>query len=261
VRLSTRQSTAMEGMAFLWRSSVAEHAPVVSNGRASAGTARRRTATAGHVGHSHLRALSLPENALWVPVWLTVLGATGWFIWANRITLRSPLSLSPLSPTEHKPALLWLLFTIPLMLAILGANTIDVSSIRYLFNAWLASSIIRAVFIAKLASRSSALAVALAGLWVLQVGTGNLVDLGAYWNDRRAACSPKAVSTLEEFLTDHDVQEGYADCWIAYPLDYVTEERLTLAPYNGVDRYPRYSEGVASLPVHACLLPLSAIPD
>jgi hypothetical protein len=166
-----------------------------------------------------------------------------------------------LSPTEHKPSLLWLLFTIPLMLAILGANTIDVSSTRYLFNAWQASSIILAGFIAKLASRPSALALALAGLWVLQVGIGNLVDVGAYWNDRRAAYSPEAVSTLEEFLTDHDVQGGYADYWIAYPLDYVTEERLTLAPYNGVDRYPRYSERVASLPVHAYLLPLNAIPD
>jgi hypothetical protein len=84
---------------------------------------------------------------------------------------------------------------------------------------------------------------------------------GANWHDRRAAYSPEAVSALEEFLTDHDVQGGYADYWIAYPLDYVTEERLTLAPYNGADRYPRYSERVASLPVHAYLLPLNAIPD
>jgi hypothetical protein len=208
-----------------------------------------------------LRALSLPENALWVIVWLTVLGAPSWFIWANRKALRSLLFLSPLSPTEHKPALLWLLFTIPLMLAILSANTINVFSARYLLIAWQASSIILAMFMAKLASRSRALGLALVGLWVLQVGISNLVGVGALWHDRREANSPEAVSTLEEFLTDHDVQGGYADYWIAYTLDYLTEERLTFAPYNEMDRYSRYPERLASLPVHAYLFPLNAIPD
>jgi hypothetical protein len=85
---------------------------------------------------AHLRAPFLPENALWFLVWLTALGATGWFIWANRKALLSLLFVSPLSPTEHKPALLWLLFAIPLMLVILSANTINVMSARYLLTAW-----------------------------------------------------------------------------------------------------------------------------
>ena len=88
-----------------------------------------------------------------------------------------------------------------------------------------------------------------------------MVGVGALWHDGREANSPEAVSTLEEFLSDHDVQGGYADYWIAYTLDYLTEERLTLAPFNGMDRDPRYSERVASLPVHAYLFPLNAIPD
>jgi hypothetical protein len=57
------------------------------------------------------------------------------------------------------------------------------------------------------------------------------------------------------------VQGGYADYWIAYTLDFVSEERVTFAPYNGKDRYPSYSETVAALPVHAYLFPLDAIPD
>jgi hypothetical protein len=150
---------------------------------------------------------------------------------------------------------------IPLILAVLSANTMDITSARYLLIAWQAGSVILAIFIAKLAGRSRVLGLALVGLWVMLVGIGNLLEVGAYWHDRREAYSPAAVSALEGFLTENNVQGGYADYWIAYPLDYVTEERLTFAPYNGMDRYPGYSERVASLPVHAYLFPQNAIPQ
>jgi hypothetical protein len=44
---------------------------------------------------------------------------------------------------------------------------------------------------------------------------------------------------------------GYADYWLSYKLTFLSKEELIIAPTNGVDRYPAYTEFVRSLPADA----------
>jgi hypothetical protein len=59
------------------------------------------------------------------------------------------------------------------------------------------------------------------------------------------------VAALEQYLQQQGVRVGYADYWLSYTLDFLTQERLVIAPYNGIDRYPPYTEQVGRAPVRA----------
>jgi 4-amino-4-deoxy-L-arabinose transferase-like glycosyltransferase len=43
---------------------------------------------------------------------------------------------------------------------------------------------------------------------------------------------------------------GYADYWTAYKLTFLAREEIVVAPLNGIDRYPRYTAYVRSLPAN-----------
>jgi 4-amino-4-deoxy-L-arabinose transferase-like glycosyltransferase len=53
-----------------------------------------------------------------------------------------------------------------------------------------------------------------------------------------------------ECLKRHGIRGGYAEYWTAYKLTFLASEELIIAPTDGVDRYPRYTEYVRSLPPH-----------
>ena len=57
-------------------------------------------------------------------------------------------------------------------------------------------------------------------------------------------CSPKAT------LPRKGIRGGYAEYWTAYKLTFVAQEAIIIAPVDGVDRYPRYTEFVRALPTH-----------
>lgn len=51
-------------------------------------------------------------------------------------------------------------------------------------------------------------------------------------------------------LKRNGIRGGYAEYWTAYKLTFLAKEELIIAPFDGVDRYPRYTEHVRSLPEH-----------
>ena len=52
-------------------------------------------------------------------------------------------------------------------------------------------------------------------------------------------------------LKRNGIRGGYAEYWTAYKLTFLAREEIVVAPLDGVDRYPRYTEFVRSLPPHA----------
>jgi hypothetical protein len=46
------------------------------------------------------------------------------------------------------------------------------------------------------------------------------------------------------------IRGGYADYWTAYKLTFIAQEKIIIAPANGIDRYPQYTEFVRALPAH-----------
>jgi len=57
----------------------------------------------------------------------------------------------------------------------------------------------------------------------------------------------QSLATIE-CLTRNGIRGGYAEYWTAYKLTFLAREALIIAPIDGVDRYPRYSEYVRALP-------------
>jgi hypothetical protein len=53
-----------------------------------------------------------------------------------------------------------------------------------------------------------------------------------------------------ECLKRNGIRGGYAEYWTAYKLTFLAHEDIIIAPTDGVDRYPRYTEYVGALPAH-----------
>jgi hypothetical protein len=56
---------------------------------------------------------------------------------------------------------------------------------------------------------------------------------------------------LIDCMTRNGVRGGYAEYWTSYKLTFLAREEIIIAPKDGVDRYPRYTEYVRGLPAHA----------
>lgn len=54
---------------------------------------------------------------------------------------------------------------------------------------------------------------------------------------------------------------GYADYWGAYTLDFLSQERLTIAPYNGLNRIRSYSDAVKQVSPIAFIFPRTHSPS
>ena len=60
----------------------------------------------------------------------------------------------------------------------------------------------------------------------------------------------QSLATIE-CLKRNGIRGGYAEYWTAYKLTFLTQEAIVIAPLDGVDRYPKYSDFVRSLPPEA----------
>lgn len=199
------------------------------------------------------------QSLLWLLVIIIVLAALLTFVWRGRTALWSLLALAPVSSLDRRFLTWGLLFGIPILLAVLSTNTIDVLSVRYLLIAWQASSVLLAFFLAQLTRRRILLAL-IAALWIIQVGLGNLVTVDRIWASRGDPFAPASVAVLEQWLTARDVQGGYTDYWSTYTIDFLMQERLTFAPYNGVERYPPYTQHAGTLQTQAFVFQAGLIP-
>jgi 4-amino-4-deoxy-L-arabinose transferase-like glycosyltransferase len=57
----------------------------------------------------------------------------------------------------------------------------------------------------------------------------------------------QSIATID-CLKRNGIRGGYAEYWTAYKLTFIAQERVIIAPTDGIDRYPRYTEYVRSLP-------------
>ena len=60
----------------------------------------------------------------------------------------------------------------------------------------------------------------------------------------------QSLATIE-CLKRNGIKGGYAEYWTAYKLTFLAREEIIIAPTDGIDRYPRYTEYVRSLPERA----------
>ncbi|TKJ42300.1 hypothetical protein CEE37_01070 [candidate division LCP-89 bacterium B3_LCP] len=210
--------------------------------------------------HSSVWSKPLVNIVFWMIVLVNLVFFLGWFFWSERKLLWSLATMSPLPKASQGAAIFSLLFGVPLIVALLAGNTdIGISAMRYVVVSWQAGSAILAISMSHVFNSSKILARMLIGIWAIQIIFGNLFYVGNIWSQQKDWNSHMTISALEEFFNENQVEGGYADYWISYRVNFLTEERIIIAPYNGVDRYRPYTNKVRELPLQAFIFHVDSI--
>ena len=204
----------------------------------------------------------IPAIALtaWAIVVLLVLAALACFVWWNRVTIWRTLTFSTPGPESKPVMMVSLTLAFPILVSVLAENTVDIHSIRHMLVAAQASAVIFAVFLVRLAGRTRVVGTLVITFWTLFVGLSNLSYANANWLTKFSRYDPQEVEALKGYLAENNVRYGYADYWGAYTLDFLLEEEVTLAPFNGINRYLPYSQAVGSAPKLAYVFPAANAP-
>ena len=183
----------------------------------------------------------LPIVCVGLLFFLIIIGSILIFCWQQRTEAGLFVRLSPLSPAQGNIVLLFLLFFTNII-AFLGIDQVNESLDRYLTTTWHAGSIIIAIVWSGLQKKYRLLLGIFIAVWLVQAGF-NLQYASSSWSAQWFP--PGSIEELEHILTEKKVTRGYADAWLSFPIDYLTEERLIVAPYSYYDRYPSYKTHVA----------------
>jgi hypothetical protein len=141
-------------------------------------------------------------------------------------------------------------FATGLVLVVALLNTLAAhGGARYLVPTSLAGYALCGAMLALLATRSRGGLLVSLGVCVLVFGVGNLRG----YADIPRVMAPEQLSRIDETeaavaaLDERGLRMGYADYWTAYPIMYVSQERIVVAPTlpldwgPGADRYPAYT--------------------
>lgn len=188
-------------------------------------------------------------SIVWVVVAVVVLAAVVRFAWTERTALWALLTARPLQSTEARGAGLGVVYALPTLLAVMSSNIADVMHVRYLLISWQAASVVVALLLAFIIRRAGRVGLLALALLAVVAGGLHLRDAHNNWSVQRYR--PQDTAALEQYLQQHGVHTAYADYWLAYTLDFVTNERLVVAPYNGIERYLPYTQQVKHAPVRA----------
>lgn len=213
--------------------------------------------------HTAFGDLSIFQMALWSLIIILICTALFFYFRTERKTLRSIISLAPLSDNERKTAIIIVLFVLPLIVVLFAGNAGDMMNVRYLLPCWHVWSVILALFIVNGLKKSKILGISIIAVWVIVVGCGNLYEIGKYWNnDAERWYSKERIAGIEQVLLQNNVRGGYTDWWNAKALSFLTEERLIFVQYNGTTKSDFYSDEVAGMSRQAIVFcPRNQLPD
>lgn len=177
-------------------------------------------------------------------------------LWGFRRTLWGLLSIRPRpAVVEGSQTTVTLVFLLPIALSLLGNNTVDVHSIRHLLPTWHAAAIIFGLFASQIIVARGRWFILPLWIWIGFLAFTNLSYATQHWPMKFTRFDPTAIAALEDHLSRNSATSGYADYWGAYAIDFLSNERLTLAPYNGISRISSYSEAVGAASIRAFVLP------
>jgi hypothetical protein len=182
--------------------------------------------------------------------------AVGRFLWVYRAGLWSLVRWAPPgrgAEGQVGGVLVVLLFLVPLVLVTLVSRGSGTMYSRYLLVAWPANAVMLGTLAAAVAGRQRFAGAGLAVLWLALAGAQGVRSVYASWREGPRV-GREEVAALAEFLDREGVRAGYADYRDAYRIDFLSGERLTICPYNGVARYGPYEEAARREAVQAYLL-------
>lgn len=164
------------------------------------------------------------------------------YLWANRRRFGRVMALRAYDASVGCDFFPLFAVFVP-VLFILGGVYIDTQSYRYLIPWYAGLSVAWAAGSLALAGERKAVAAAIVGA-LLAIHAWQQV----IWYQK---LTPDTTSlAILDCLKRNGIRGGYAEYWTAYKLTFISQEEIIVAPTDGIDRYPRYTEYVRSLPPH-----------
>jgi 4-amino-4-deoxy-L-arabinose transferase-like glycosyltransferase len=170
------------------------------------------------------------------------LAALAAYIWSHRARLGRVFTLRAHDATLATDFFPVFMVFVPMLFLVSGAY-VDTQSYRYLIPwyaglsiAWPAGSLI-------VAGHRRGAGIMIAGA-ILAVHVWQQVT----WYQKLAP-DTQSIATID-CLRRLGVKGGFAEYWTSYKLTFLANEQLIVAPTDGVDRYPKYTELVRTLPSH-----------
>jgi hypothetical protein len=164
------------------------------------------------------------------------------YVWSNRSRLGRVISLSaPDAALETDFFPVFVTF-VPLLFLVSGAY-IDTQSYRYLIPWYAGLSVAWAAGTLTLAQHRKSVALVIVCA-ILAVHVWQQV----IWYQKLTP-DTQSVATID-CLRRLGIKGGFAEYWTSYKLTFLADEEVVIAPSDGVDRYPKYTEFVRSLAPH-----------
>ncbi len=158
-------------------------------------------------------------------------GETSWWITATLLGCLLPMFF--FIATEKIIRLYAALAATTFALFLFSGNFLDSASYRYLIPLYPALMVLPATAFCRASSRLPAITLALLifSIWSFQ----------SYQYVQSLVPDRDSQKIIDWFRTRH-ITAGYADYWIAYRMDFLSEENPTMTPYRSQDRYPHYTQ-------------------
>jgi len=87
-------------------------------------------------------------------------------------------------------------------------------------------------------------------LIIIVIG-GHLARLVYYLPIPHATTPEPALSIIIKSLEKEKITRAFVNYWLAYPITFISGEKIIAAPYHSHDRYPPYTEEVKESPAFA----------
>jgi 4-amino-4-deoxy-L-arabinose transferase-like glycosyltransferase len=162
------------------------------------------------------------------------------YVWSNRRRLGGFVRLHPATSTVAGDFFPLFVVFAPLLFLVGGAY-LDTQSYRYLIPLYAGLCVAWAGGSLWLARRNRVIASLLVSA-ILAIHAWQQT----VWY-RKLAPDTRSVATID-CLHRGGIRGGYADYWTSYKLTFLSNEDIIIAPTDGVDRYPAYTEFVRALP-------------
>jgi hypothetical protein len=197
--------------------------------------------------------LSAMHPVIWMTTFVAIIGTLLLYVFYSRRLLLSAAMSKPLDMRESNRLAVALFFIVPLT-ALFFFPIGGTAGVRHIVFAWPAACIVLALGYRHLFGLNKYAASALLTVHLLTVGISNILAENRMWSYDQGRPLQFSIESLERYLQSKGVFYGYADYWTAYMVDYITDERLTIAEYTGTLRFPPYTQSVGETEMVAYVL-------
>ena len=181
--------------------------------------------------------------------WIDTFFGAAWFIialvsllffaWHSKTAIRRLFAFRIEQEDTGKIALL-LLFLLPL-LAIPGLDSINSGMIRYATPSWQAAAVIMAIEGTRFLRRSGCAFAIVLLIWMMHIGV-NIALMSGSWPAKTGMFQKTNIDAMTTYLHERGVVSGFANYWLAQPVQYITKDELLIAADGFAYRNPRVAD-------------------